>query len=248
MEYYRLPLYIAFGVMPSLIWLSYYLSKDLHPEPRRMVIKIFLYGCLITIPVFFIQVALSNILEYLTTAGYFDGVPMIGEIIKWFLVIAFTEELLKYMVVRLSILKSPELDEPLDIMLYMVIAALGFAALENIFYLFSPIDNIPFHQIIQTTIVITLIRFIGATFLHTLCSALIGYFLALSSLRLKKKAGLTVLGIILATLLHGLYDFSIITLQGPLNFIIPTLVILVLVVFMVYDFDEIKKIKGICKI
>lgn len=241
-------LYILFGILPSLIWLFYYLRKDLHPEPKKIILKLFFYGAIVTIPVFFIQLGLSELLDQAKTSGILDGFPMIADIIKWFIVIAFTEELLKYLVVRHVIAKNPELDEPLDIMLYMVVVALGFAALENILYLFSPIDNMSFDQILKITITISFVRFIGATLLHTLSSALIGYFLALASVRADKKIRLTVTGILLASLLHGLYNFSIITLSSPMNFIIPLIVIIGLVIFILYDFDEIKKVKGICKI
>lgn len=248
MEYYRLPLYILFGVLPSLTWLFYYLRKDLHPEPKRMIVKVFLCGALITIPVFFIQLGLSKWLAKLYSFEFFINYPLAIELLKWFVVIALTEELLKYIVVRLAILHNGELDEPLDIMLYMVVAALGFAAVENVLYLFSPIDNASFKTILESAMIISFIRFIGATFLHTLCSGLLGYFLALSSIRTHKRFRLTILGISLATLLHGLYNFSIITLQAPMNFGVPILIIIGLAIFMMHDFDEVKKIKSICKI
>ena len=246
MPFYYLLLYFAFGILPSLIWLLYYLAKDLHPEPKRMILEVFLLGMLSTIPVFFLQLGLSFMLK----GFYFLYLPpLLIEIIKWFVVIAFTEELFKYLVVRLTLFKSKELDEPLDIMLYMVVAALGFAALENILYLFSPVENIiSFGAIARTTITVSFIRFIGATFLHTLSSALLGYFLALSSIRGIKGVKFTLLGILLATLLHGWYNFSIMVLSYPLNVVFPVITVLALVVFMIYDFNEIKKIKSICKI
>ena len=244
MQYYRLILYVIFGVLPSLIWLSYYLKKDLHPEPKKMIVKVFFYGGLITIPTFFIQIWLSKLLNQL----HFTSYPIIVEVFRWFLVIALTEEFLKYAAVKLSMHHSYEPDEPLDIMLYMVVAALGFAAVENVLYLFSPIDNVPFNTLLQTTIAISFIRFMGATFLHTLCSGLLGYFLALASLKKKNGLVLTMSGISLAALSHGLYNFSITTLQGPISIIIPTAVIMGLTIFMLYDFNEVKKIKSICKI
>jgi|SRR3989344_987807 len=245
MEYYRLPLYILFGVLPSLVWLFYYLKKDLNPEPKKMIVKVFFYGALITIPTFFLQITLVNLLEQL---HFLNLSPFIIEILKWFIIIALTEEFLKYLVVRLAVFNSSEMDEPLDVMLYMVVSALGFTAVENVLYLFSPIDNISFQSIIKTAVTVSFIRFIGATFLHTLCSALFGYFLALSFIRSKNKVMLSLTGLFLATFLHGLYNFSIIVLRGPWNFIIPIIVILGLIIFMTYDFDEIKKIKSICKI
>jgi len=248
MEYYRLPLYILFGILPSLVWLFYYLRKDLHPEPKKMILKVFLYGMIITIPVFFIQLGFSELLKQFQFFAFFVSYPVSIDILKWFLVIAFTEEIFKYLVVRSVVLKNKELDEPLDIMLYMVVVALGFAAVENVLYLFSPIDNLSFNTIITTTIAISFIRLIGATFLHTLSSALLGYFLALSFLKMKNRFTLTIVGVLLASLLHGLYNFSIIVLESPVNFIIPIIIIISLAVFVMYDFDDIKKVKSICKI
>lgn len=249
MDYYRISLYLLFGILPSLIWLFYYLSKDLHPEPRRLILKIFLWGALITFPVYLIQKNLSGLLDQVQLFPFLHSYPFAIEIIRWFLIIAFTEELLKYLVVKLGVMGSYALDEPVDIMLYMVVAALGFAAVENILYLFSPQNSVYFSTLLQTTAAISFIRFISATFLHTLCSALLGYFLALASLRSKKKLRLVITGLVLATLLHGLYDFSIITLAGTyVGLGIPLLIIVGLCIFMVYDFNEIKKIKSICKL
>lgn len=248
MEYYRIPLYIFFGILPSFVWLLYYLRKDIHPEPKKLILKIFIFGALVTLPVFILQIALAGILDYVKAVGALDGYSMAADILKWFVVIALTEELLKYAVVRMSAFKSKDMDEPLDIMLYMVVAALGFAALENILYLFSPIYSTSFQEVFKNAILISFVRFIGATFLHTLCSALLGYFMALASIRSHKKVSLTITGIVAATLLHGLYNFSIINLPGSLKVIIPITIIVGLSIFIIYDFDEIKKLKSICKI
>ena len=248
MDYYLFPIYLFFGLVPSLIWLWYYLQKDLHPEPKRMILKIFLLGVVVAIPVFLIEKGLSFALVQLHQDGIFDQWPIWESILQWFVVIGFTEEFLKYVVVRLNVIGNAVLDEPLDIMLYMVVVALGFAAAENTLYVLSPILNSPLPVIIQTTLGISFIRFIGGTFLHTLCSALVGYFLAMASLKSKKGVLLPLTGIVLAALMHGLYDFSIVILPSPINFIVPTTIILLLFLFVIYDFDGIKKIKGICKL
>ena len=129
---YNIITYIVFGVLPSLIWLSYYLRKDLHPEPRRMIISIFMWGAFVTVPVVFIQLGLADVL------AFFNLDPKITLIIYWFLIIALSEEFFKYLVIRVKVINSPNLDEPLDIMLYMVIAALGFEVVENILYVIAP--------------------------------------------------------------------------------------------------------------
>src|SRR3989344_2968232 len=156
MDYYKIILYMLFGILPSLIWLFYYLKKDLHPEPKRMILKIFLWGAIITVPVYFLQIGLSELLAQLQVFPFLAQHPIIIEILRWFLVIAFTEELLKYAVVNMNVMRSYVLDEPVDIMLYMVVAALGFAAVENVLYLFSPLNST---HILQTTITLSFIRF-----------------------------------------------------------------------------------------
>ena len=156
MQYYHIILYIIFGTLPSLILLFYYLKKDLHPEPKKMILKVFLYGALVTIPVFIIQINLYELLRVLQSFTFFSDFPIIISILKWFVVIALIEEVLKYFVIKFVVLKNKELDEPLDIMLYMVVAALGFTAVENILYLFSS----PYNFSLETTI--TSIFFISA--------------------------------------------------------------------------------------
>jgi len=235
---YAIIIYIFLGVLPSLVWLFYYLKKDLHPEPKKMIIRIFLWGAFITLPVFFVQVGLTSLI------GLVKIDTLAKNLIYWFIIISFSEEFFKYLVVRIKVFNSPNLDEPLDIMLYMVISALGFAAIENVLYLVPTIGQISFEK----ALVIDLIRSIGAVFLHTLCSAVIGYSLAISFCEVKWKRTIALTGIVLATALHGLYDFSIMTLEGNIRFIIPAIVVLTLAFIVFVGFEKLKKMKGICKI
>jgi len=235
-------IYIFFGLLPSLVWLFYYLTKDLHPEPKRMIIKIFLWGAMITLPVFFVQIGFTSLL------GMFDISKTVSAFIYWFLIIAFSEEIFKYLVVKMKVINSPHLDEPVDIMIYMVVAALGFAAIENILYLFSPTGQLSFDQLINRTLLIALIRFVGATFLHTLCAAVVGYGIAVSFFDQKNGWSEVTLGVIIAVALHGLYDFSIMTLDGNIKFVIPVIILLSLAFFVFNRFEKLKKMKGITRL
>ncbi len=237
---FRFLLFIFFGILPSLVWLTYYLSKDAHPESKRMVTKIFLWGALITIPVFFVQIALSEILTRINLPAIYIS------LLYWFIVISFTEEIFKYFVVKWKVLNHHEFDEPIDTMIYMIIVALGFAALENILYLFTPTDGLSLNDILNRTLIITFIRFIGATFLHTLCSGVIGYFLALSFYDVKNGPRYKLCGFLFAVILHGLYDFSIMTIDGSMKIIIPVLILIMLAFTVVMGFERLKKIKSIC--
>mgnify|MGYP001573730778 CR=1 FL=1 len=239
---YKIILYIFFGVLPALVWLSYYLRKDVHPEPKLMVLKVFLWGAFITLPVFLAQLGLSALLAELNLPTF------VVSLLYWFVVIALTEEFFKYLVVRGKVFNDCNLDEPLDIMLYMIISALGFAALENILYLFSPANNLSFNQVLNNTIIISFVRFIGATFLHTLASGTLGYFLALSFYETKNKTRLFLAGLSVAAIAHGLYNFSIMTFKGILQLSIPIIILTGLAIFMIWAFNRVKSMKSVGKI
>ena len=229
--------YIIIAVIPSIIWLLFYLRKDKHPEPNRMIIKIFSWGILATLGALVLELLYQEGLEALSLQ-HLVIIVIIG--------MAFIEEYLKYFVVKVKVLKNPEFDEPVDAMLYLIIAALGFAAAENILLLNGlHMIGIPLNDILR----ITLGRFLGAVFLHALASGIIGYFLARSLLLRHKRKTFVGLGILIATCLHGIYNYIIIEM-GPYNehsvfLLIALLVIMAVVVSLA--FKNLTKLKSICK-
>lgn len=253
-----LPFYIAFGLLPSFIWLLFYLRRDHHPEPNRMVIKVFILGMISAIIAAVIEVAISEFLD----KAYWDNLkiyladarettyPFLVFLLYNFIGVAFVEEFVKFYVVKKAVLKSKEFDEPVDAQLYMIISALGFAALENILILLPTGNNI-FPQIISQTLLTTGIRFIGATFLHTLSSGTLGFFLALSICRGKMKFLTLSIGFFIASFLHGLYNFSIIKMfdTQTVEFIfIPVFILVFLCVFTLWGFKRLNTIKSTCQV
>ena len=233
-----LPFVFFFGLAPSIIWLLYFLKRDTHPESNTMILKIFFYGMMITVIAALIELGLEGLLE--SVAIYLPSFVYLA--IYHLIVIALVEESLKYFIIRENVLKESEFDEPVDAMLYMIIAALGFAALENIFVL------LPIGQHVVQTISISAIRFIGATFLHALCSGTIGYFLALSLLNRKKKYQLILTGIAISTFLHGLYNFSIMKAEDNVAYLfIPIILLTGLAFFVSFGFRRLKKMASVCK-
>lgn len=232
-------LFLIFGLAPSIIWLLFFLRKDVHPEPKGQVIKIFFYGILAAIITALIEIGIGR------------GVSKINlprDLISFlyiFFGIALIEEVLKYLVVKRKVLSSPEFDEPIDAMLYMIISALGFASLENILiFLSSEVLFLP----IGETLILASFRFISATFLHALCSGLIGYFLALSFFEIKSRNKLLIEGIFLATTLHGIYNFSIIKIEGNLSFVIPIIILISSAFAVSSGFRKLEKMASVCKI
>ena len=195
---------------------------------------------LIAIPTALIELGVLDQIGIIKDLPAFVSNPFLFLALKYFLVVALLEELMKYLIVKKEVFSAPEFDEPVDIILYMIICALGFAAVENILTLLPPKE-------IAEALSTIWIRFIGATLLHTLCSAMLGYFLALSFFETKKRNRLAVVGLILAITLHGFYDLSIMT-EGSLNVLGPMIILIGLAIFVSFGFKKVKKLKSVCKI
>jgi RsiW-degrading membrane proteinase PrsW (M82 family) len=229
-------IYIIAGILPSVIWLLFYLRKDVHPESKGMILKIFLYGMIAALPVIMAELGFLEVLDRVALSLS----PFWISVLYWFLGVAFIEEFVKYLVIKGKVVNHSEFDEPVDLMLYMMIAALGFAALENILYLLplTPAEVFP----------TSLFRFFGAIFLHALCSGSLGFFLALSFYETKHRGKLLILGMVLAVVLHGAFDFYIMEMKGTISFLMPILILVGLAGFVAFGFKKLKKIKSICKI
>jgi len=232
---------LIFGILPSIIWLLFFLKEDVHPESKEMILKVFCYGIISAFLAILFELGFKVGLEKLSLSS------LVFFLIQTFIGVSLIEEFLKYFVVKKIAVQDPEFDEPLDAMLYMVIAGLGFAALENFFYLI-PIDQA---FIISDILILSLFRFLGATFLHALCSGVVGFFLALSFYETKKRLKYIIYGLTIAVILHGFYNFSIINLSKSFNIIfvlIPGIILVGLGIFVIFAFNKLKTLKSICKI
>lgn len=248
------PFYILLGLLPSFIWLSFYLRKDKHPEPNSMVLKIFIWGMLLAPLAILLELLLiwllnpelnlSSLLSQTAKDSFFKI------ILATTLIPALVEEYLKYSVVKYKVLKNSEFDEPIDAMLYCIIAGLGFAAVENLLILFKT-PFLPFHDALATIG----LRFLGATLVHALASGIVGYWLALGLLYTKRRKKLILTGLTIAIIFHSCYNYLIVTLFNHIGFeqkIILLLVIAFLLItatFLVsYCFRKLKKQQAICRI
>ncbi len=190
---------ITLGILPSLLWLALYLREDEHPEPSRLLLRTFLFGALAAPFAAGIEFMLIDVLEA------FSLPALLANVILFIVIIGMTEEYMKYLAVRLTEEPSASFDEPADAMIYMIVAALGFAAVENVLAVFSP--YIVTHGDILEVLGL---RFLSATLLHVLAAALMGYFLAQKHFFYRKWQ--IVKGVVVAGILHGLYN--ILTLES----------------------------------
>ncbi len=237
--------YIILAVLPSIIWLFFYLRKDKHPEPNRIIIKIFFWGI--------ISALAALLFEWLYEKGLI-ALSLENTIILVIGGFAFIEEYLKYFVVKWKVLNDPEFDEPIDAMIYLIIAALGFAAAENILLL----NNLSIAgESAKMILEVTLGRFLGAVFLHALASGIVGYFLARSLIlksssladRHEKKAFIGA-GILLAATLHGVYNYLVLHVvsYSESGILWVVLLLAAMAVIVSSGFKKLKKFKSICKI
>ncbi len=196
------------GVFPTFIWLYFWLQEDKkHPEPKRIIMRCFAYG-MFSVPV-------AAIFQYIWNEFFINHADIEFLFKKHYLIAIITlviwaaaEELLKYISASRGGLTQKDNNEPIDPIVYMITAALGFAAFENVFYLFNLIINgEPWSQVLITGN----IRFIGATLLHVASSAVVGIFIALSYYKNKEvQARYLLTGVVLSIVLHTIFNSFII--------------------------------------
>ena len=213
---------IAGGFLPSLLWLWFWLKEDNKPEPRVNLIYTFIAGM--------IAVPISMFFEYLTL--FQAGLVGSFSLLAW----AFIEEILKYGAVRIAAFSRPSFDEPVDAIIYMITAALGFASLENTLFIVKTF----YDGGILSGLDIGNMRFIGATLLHTASSAIVGAFIAFSLRNNKRNLKRnTYIGIFVAGLLHFIFNYLIMENGGGnvLKILMPLWFIIIILIFI---FEKVK--------
>ena len=177
---------------PAALLLKYVLVRDKYKrEPRRLIGITFLLGALGIIPATIIELLLG-----------FNNI-----LVTTFLSVAVVEETMKYLAVRVKAYNSSSFSEVMDGIVYGVAAGLGFATIENIFYVFG-----------FGTISTALIRAFMSVPSHAAYGGIMGFYLGMAkSFRLSSKQHerkLILTGLAIAILLHGLYDTIAFTLEG----------------------------------
>ncbi|MFA9423539.1 MAG: PrsW family glutamic-type intramembrane protease [Sedimentibacter sp.] len=190
--------------------LFFYFFDRYDREPIRMLLKVFIMGIFSVIPAIFIENILSSF-------NVFPGILSVGY--TAFIVAGLTEEYIKRKVVLKSVYFNPVFNEKLDGIVYCVIAALGFATIENVMYVvfrFSDVESIGFYRAILSVPA------------HMLFAVTMGYYLSLAKFAATPeksqfyfKKSLTV-----PAILHGVFDFI---LMSQIDFLM-----LLLVPFVIY--------------
>lgn len=230
---------ILLGSTPALAWLFFYLKEDIHPEPWKKIARTFISGIAIS-PVVLL-------LENLFSKPFFSLNPS-WTLLLAFIIAALIEEGFKFLA-ALPMEYDTALNEPIDAMVYAIAASLGFASAENILITlrevstaFTPLQSFALANIssLSGAVEILTIRFIGATFLHTLATGILGYYWALT-IRDGHKRHL-IKGFALAVGLHTSFNYLIIYYGGS-SFLYTSSVLLFAAFFLLHDFEVLKSKK-----
>ena len=180
---------VLIGLVPSLIWLAFWMHLDRERrEPFGLTTICFVLGGASVLLATFLQQGAKNIVADPGT-----------RIAVW----AGIEELLKFGVFYFVVHKSAYDEEALDPALYLIVIALGFAALENIFYVLKPAASFN----VTASLLTGGLRFFGSTLLHTVASCFVGILITLNQKRIRGFGMLV--GLAGAIFLHSTFNFFI---------------------------------------
>lgn len=173
---------------PAALMVLIYLMDRQEPESLKNVIMAMVIGAISIIPAIIIGLGFESI-PIFTLPG------LAGRFYESFLLTAPSEELVKFFFIYLYIRKKPFYNASYDGIVYYGAGALGFALLENIFYVF---DN---------GLSTGILRAFTSIPIHAFCGIIIGYHAGLARFSSQQKPKrLLFSGLFLAYLTHALYN------------------------------------------
>ena len=189
LSFILIPMNLIFIALAPVFIIAFYIyfRDKYEKEPLGVLLRSLLTGVVITIPVIFLENYLStfsNSESTIADAGF-----------KAFVIAGFTEELFKYLAFFFIVWRSRHFNEKFDGIVYAVFISLGFAAVENIFY------------VLEYGYKIGLVRAVTAVPAHALFGIAMGYRFGLAKFYPEERMRHMFLAFMTPFLLHGFYDF-----------------------------------------
>lgn len=193
MNIMQTPLILLTALLPVAVLLFYIYRKDkICPEPTGQLVKAFLFGIL-SVPASFIISVPLGLLGFYTD----NPVTIIGSINTSFFGAAIPEECAKLFILWLFLRKNRYFDEKMDGIVYAVCVSLGFAALENVMYLFSNEESF---------LSVGIARALFAVPGHFCFGILMGYYYSLAKFYPHSSKKNRVMVLVAPIIVHGVYD------------------------------------------
>ena len=180
---------------PGIFWLWFFAKRHIYrPAPKRLLAQTFFLGMVSTVPALILEVM---ILGDFDLDGSTDALTVAAGML---FVVGPVEEVSKFLAVRLVPYRSLYFDEPLDGLVYAAAASLGFASLENLFYVLSVG---PWIMILRAPL---------STLAHVIFGSFWGYALGRSPREPSRRSSwVLVTGIGAAAVVHGLFNMVLLT-------------------------------------
>jgi RsiW-degrading membrane proteinase PrsW (M82 family) len=198
---------VILALVPAMIWLVFFYQQDRkEPEPKRVVLRVFLFGALMAGGAGQRIIDLFRVEEW----SYGSAWLQLGALI---LIVGFTEEFFKYAAVRYTVFPTDDFSGRVDGIIYGVTAGLGYATALNLTYVISNQGVVPF---------VGSLRMIDTALVQAGLVAITGYFLA-GARSGDRPVWWVPAGLTIAAVLNGLVAFlrEEVTAQGltarPLN-------------------------------
>ena len=183
----------ALAIAPGLAIAFYIYERDkLDREPLRLLVISFVLGALSIFPALWLEMA-GQAAGY-TEKGLFENRNP-ADIFVFALLVGGAEELCKFIVVTWFAYPKKDFNEPFDGITYSVMVSLGFATLENIYY------------VQEGGYSIALLRMFTAVPAHACFGVLMGYFIGLAKFRRTNRLWFKFTGLLAAVVFHTAYDF-----------------------------------------
>jgi len=197
-------LFIACFPPLFLMYVIYRLDKH-EREPLSVIAKVFVLGCLTVIPILIVGSMAGALFEAPDWSNfartYFAGTLNIKLLLYAIFCVALIEEYFKYLVLTKYAYNRKAFNEPMDGIVYGVIASLGFALVENIVYVFYYANDA------AEGMRIGILRMFTAIPAHALMGVIMGYYVGKAKFNRRNEKALMMKGLIGAITLHALYDY-----------------------------------------
>ena len=181
---------LALAIGPGIaICIFIYFKDRYNKEPGKYLILSFVLGILSVIPAVIFQVSLMPLVErYMPGSILFTAIATFG-------IVAFSEELSKFWVLRAYAYPKKFFDDPFDGIIYAVMVGMGFATIENVGY------------VLEHGWIVGIYRMFLSVPGHATFAVLMGYHVGMAKFNPAKRKWQFFLALFWPIFFHGAFDF-----------------------------------------